>query len=208
MDLPGIDNIVRMIFRDGTVRRSVIGLTVLSLAAAMACSSAAVQTHFSADADLEYYEQVGVVPFRSLAADRLAGEKVTVEFVTALFASDLFDVIDYGIFVHGVAKVTGSRSPTDGVTAKQLRDIAKETGVQGVFEGTVSHYETFASGNNRFPVISLEVRLLDAATGRVVWSATVTERGGPKTPLIGIGEVRTLGELSQKVCRRLVEELE
>ena len=207
MDFPGIDSIVRMICGDGAGRRSVIGLTVLSLAAAMACSSATVQSHLSTDADLGYYEQVGVVPFRSLAADRLAGEKVTVEFVTALFASDLFDVIDYGIFVHAVAIVTGSRSPTDGVTAEQLRDIAKETGVQGVFEGTVSHYEMFASGNNRFPVISLEVRLLDAATGRVVWSASVTERGGPKTPLIGIGEVRTLGELSQKVSRRLIEEL-
>jgi hypothetical protein len=65
-----------------------------------------------------------------------------------------------------------------------------------------------ASGTERYPVISVEARLVDVATGTVVWSCTVTEKGGPKTPIFGIGETKTLGALAQKVSRRIVLELE
>jgi hypothetical protein len=104
--------------------------------------------------------------------------------------------------------VLGSRAPTDGLDAEQLQKIAEATGVQGVFEGTVSHYEMISRGGERFPEISVEARLVDAASGTVVWSSTVTESGGPKTPIIGIGETRSLGALAQKVSQRMMDELE
>jgi TolB-like protein len=158
-------------------------------------------------ADLSFYEKVGVVPFRTLAADRMAGEKFTTEFTTALLTSELFDVMDFGVFVSYVAKVMGTRSPTEGLSADQIKQIAESAGVQGVFVGTVSEYGMMSTPSGQFPVVTVEVRLLDAETANVVWSASVTERGGPKTPIVGFGEIHTLGELSQKVSKELVGKL-
>ena len=183
-------------------------MLVVCLLAVTGCGGPNVNTFINQEADLDYYERVGVVPFRTLTADRFAGEKFTVEFNTSLYVSGLFDVVDQGIFVNALTQVAGSRSPVNGLDTQQLLKIGEATGVQGVFEGTVSAYEMQAYGTERFPVISVEARLVDVATGRVVWSGTVTERGGPKTPIIGMGETRTLGALSQKVSQRLLDELD
>jgi hypothetical protein len=82
-----------------------------------------------------------------------------------------------------------------------------EAGVQGLIVGTVSEYQMTSTPSGQFPVITVEVRLLDAETANVVWSASATERGGPKTPIIGVGEIHTLGELSQKISKQLVNKL-
>lgn len=194
-------------FPSGKCQRCALTACVAVLLLSSGCGSPNVQVFMDSEADFGYYERVGVVPFRTMVQDRFAGEKLTVEFVNALFSAQLFDVVDYGVFVNSMIEVIGSRVPADGLTAEQLQKIGAAAEVQGIFEGTVTHYDMMMSGNDRFPVISLEARLLDAETGRVVWSATITEKGGPKTPIIGIGEVRTLGELSQRVTKRLVGEL-
>jgi hypothetical protein len=79
--------------------------------------------------------------------------------------------------------------------------------VQAVFEGIVRDFEMARIGQSSFPLITLEVRLIDVPTGQVVWSTAVTERGGPKVPVFGWGEIHTLGELSNKVAAEAVERL-
>ncbi len=182
-------------------------LSVL-LAVAAGCGGPQMEVYTNPEADLSFYEKVGVMPFRSLAADRLAGEKFTTEYTTALLAAEMFDVVDYGVFVSHVGKVLGTRSPVEGgLSADDIKRIATNAGVQGVFVGSVVDYQMMSTQSGQFPVISVEVRLLDAETANVVWSASLTERGGPKTPIIGVGEIHTLGELSQKVAKELVEKL-
>ncbi|HEX5133209.1 MAG TPA: hypothetical protein VFX92_12075 [Candidatus Krumholzibacteria bacterium] len=171
------------------------------------CGGPRMEVYTNPQADLSFYERVGVVPFRTLAVDRMAGEKFTTEFNTALLASELFEVVDFGVFVSDVAKVMGTRSPVEGLSAEQVKQIATAAGVQGLFVGTVSDYQMMSTPSGQFPVVTVEVRFLDAETANVVWSASVTERGGPKTPVIGLGEIHTLGELSQKVARTLVDKL-
>jgi hypothetical protein len=157
---------------------------------------------------MAYYTKVGVLPFRSLATDRFAGEKIGIEFTTALLSAEMFDVVDYGVFVNEVTKALGSRVPADGPSQEQFKKIQEATGVQGVFYGTVMQYEMVATTSGTFPTISVEARLVDTETGTVVWMATMTERGGPKTPIIGVGEIHTLGELAQAMCNEMVKKFE
>jgi hypothetical protein len=44
-------------------------------------------------------------------------------------------------------------------------------------------------------------------SGTVVWKASVSDRGGPKTPVVGVGEVHTLGELADKLSREMIDTL-
>ncbi len=160
------------------------------------------------EADISFYTKVGVVPFKSITGDRFAGEKFSIEFTTALLASQMFDVIDYGIFAKSLEQTVGVRSPADGLTVEDLIKVKEKTKVQAVFEGTVKQYEMTSTGSGTFPIISVEARLVDTETGNVIWMATSTRRGGPKMPIIGFGEIHTLGELAQKICKNLVAKIE
>ncbi|UCG51936.1 MAG: hypothetical protein JSW58_17525 [Candidatus Latescibacterota bacterium] len=182
-------------------------LTLILIAALIYACSASIRVFTHPEADMSYYTKVGVVPFQNLSSDRLAGEKFSTEFTTALLAANKFEVVEQGIFVNAVVRTVGSRTVPDGLTADQLKKVAEATGVQGVFEGVVTQYNMSSSGGESLPVIGVEARLVDTETGTIVWKATISERGGPKTPIIGVGEIHTLGELSQKLSKVLVSRI-
>jgi hypothetical protein len=193
-----------------TSRSARLLLTIATLSAAVAsgCGGGSLQTFVHPEADLGFYTKVGVLPFKSLAGDRFAGEKFALEFTTTLLASEMFEVVDYGVFVNEVARTIGSRTPPDGPSQEQLKQIGEATGVQGVFYGSVMQYEMVPGTSGSFPNISVEARFVDVETGTVVWQATMSERGGPKTPIIGVGETHTLGELSQSMCRKMISKIQ
>lgn len=182
-------------------------IIVLTAALTAGCGGS-LQTYTHPEADLGFYTKVGVLPFKSLASDRFAGEKFAIEFTTTLLAAEMFEVVDYGVFVNEVTKAIGSRTPPDGPSQDQLKQIGAATGVQGVFYGSVMQYDMVPGTSGSFPTISVEARFVDVETGTVVWMATMTERGGPKTPIIGVGETHTLGELSQMMCRKMVSKIQ
>jgi hypothetical protein len=52
----------------------------------------------------------------------------------------------------------------------------------------------------------MTVKFVDAPTGTVVWQSNITARGGPNLPIVSIGESFLLGELTQKVVRKVVKD--
>jgi TolB-like protein len=159
------------------------------------------------EADLAFYERVGVIPFTSLAQDRLAGEKTTNIFFTELLERRFAQVAEPGQFTAAMARTRGGTPITNPWSSAELAKLGEDAGVQGVFMGTVRDYDMAQVGRESFPLLSVEVRLVDTATGRVVWSASRTRQGGPSLPIIGFGEVHTMGELTSQVCRELLGSL-
>jgi hypothetical protein len=104
-------------------------------------------------------------------------------------------------------KIRGGTPPTNPWSSEDLTKLAEETGVQGFFMGTVRDYDMVNMSRDAFPLLSLEVQLVDAATGRVVWNASETRRGGPAPPLLGFMATRTMGDLTSRVCRELLRTL-
>lgn len=173
-------------------------LLTLLLAATAGCGGSG---HFiNPEADLPYYERVGVVPFSSLAQDRLAGERVANVFMTEILNRRIAEVVDPGQFAAAMQKVRGGTPFANPWSTADLAKLGEETGVQGIFLGTIREYEMARSGRDSFPLISLEVRMVDAASGRIVWNSSRTRRGGPSFPLFGWTEVHTLSELSAEMC--------
>jgi TolB-like protein len=180
--------------------------------AALAClvwlgGCAGNRTFLHPEADLSFYEKVGVVPFATLGADRLAGDKMSSVFTTHLMVSRRFEVAEPGIFLGAYAEQVGTTgAPPIGLTQEKLKPISEKTGVQGVFEGTVRDFD-FTRGNTPRPIISVEIRLVDVGTGRVVWSTSVTRVGKPWIPILGLGGAKTLAELAEDVAETLVDRL-
>jgi hypothetical protein len=172
----------------------------------LGCSSG-VTRFVHPEADLSYYESIGIVPFESLGQDRLAGEKVTNVFYTELLAKGYAQVREPGQFLDSIQKVRGTSATSRAWSTADIIRLGEEAKVQGIIMGLVRDYDMTSSGRSSYPLVSIEVRLLDAATGQVVWSASQTRRGGPTAPFTGWREIHTLGELTTAVCRDLLETL-
>jgi TolB-like protein len=179
----------------------------LALLAFLACGGGP-RSYLNPEADISFYEKIGVVPFINLTSDRFAGEKITSTFVTELLITEKFEVVERGEFDHIVGQVRGSTggSPSQELTSAQLAAIGEQAGVNGIIEGVVREYEMIRVGQGTYPLISFNVKLVDAPTGRVVWESSYSAKGGPKLPVVGWGETHTLSELAQKACRKVVRE--
>ena len=188
-------------------RRALAGALAVALATAALAGCNGATRFVHPEADLPFYQSVGVVPFTSLAQDRLGGEKVTNVFFTELLNLHFDHVIEPGQFATAMTRTRGGTPFTNAWSTEELQKLGQEAGVQGIFMGTVRDYDMTHSGRESFPLLSLEVRLIDAATGRLVWSASETRRGGPALPFFGWTEVHTMGELTAAVCRQLLRTL-
>lgn len=165
------------------------------------CGCASPAVFVDREADLGYYEKFAVMPFQSLASDRIAGEKMASVFFTELLAREIAPVVDPGLLAASMVQVRGGTPPTNPWSMSDMAKLADTVGAQGFFEGTVREYGLERSGRDSFPLISVELRLVDASTGRVVWTWSHTRRGGPAFPLWPWTEIKTLGELSADMSR-------
>jgi hypothetical protein len=167
-------------------------------------SCGAVQRPYvNPQADFGFYTKVGVLPFSNLSADRNASDKVLSSFVTELLIGDKVQVTGMGDMLtayKAIVKDERSNLP-EQLKAEEAKAIGTAADVQGLFVGAVKEYSMVRSGQEDFPLVSIIVRFIDCQSGKVVWSYEVTEKGGPKFPIVSWGETHTLGDMAAKVCR-------
>lgn len=181
----------------------------LLLSTSMNCSSLIDSRSFiHPDADFSFYQKVGLFPFKNQADDRLAGEKITEHFMTELLIRGELEVMDPGQFNAVVAQVAGTAVPVSMIELppSQIANFANVAGIQGIFTGIVHDFKMVQLGGEQYPMISMTVKFIDALTGKVVWQNSVTATGGPNLPIVSIGEEFTLGQLSQKVSEKVVDD--
>jgi len=159
------------------------------------------------EADLPFYERVGIVPFSTLGQDRAAGYRVTDVFFSELLRSGFAEVAEPGQFYAAMLRSRGGSPPENVWSTEDLHKLGEEARVQAVFMGTVREYGMVQRGRESVPTLSLEVRLVDTASGRLVWSASRDAVGGSGIPILGWGKDRTMGSITTEVCRELVQAL-
>ena len=157
------------------------------------------------EADLPYYQTIAVMPFEALSNDRLAGEKVTSVFFSEVLRMGFDQVVEPGQLTTAMSRVRRRYPAEQPVVHGGPGQAGGGDRRAGVLHGNGSRLR---HGCRRarplYPLLSLEARFVDAVTGRVVWSASTTRRGGPPTALLGWMATRTMGELTTDMCRELL----
>jgi hypothetical protein len=183
-----------------------IGAVLLAAALGGGCASPA-RLYVNADADMDFYQKVIVLPFANLTQDRFAGERVTRVFTTELVMMNRFRIVDPGE-LRAILDRTGGLSAVDGsYDPKKLKDAASEVGATGIIRGGVTEYQMIRSGTNERPSLAFDVEMVDVGTGNVVWRASITKRAKSGVPIVGGGSP-TLSRLSEEACREVVSDLE
>ena len=192
-----------MIHTDPTrlFRPAVLALSML----VMSCSGNPDATHFTnPNFDFGFIERVAVMPLESLSDDQAAGERTTRILITELLASGALDVVEPGELnaALGQMRLT-SQLPSN----EQVISLGQTLGVQGLMVGSVTQFEVIRSGAVSYPVVTLDLHLLETETGAAVWAATHTEQGSTGAArLLGSGG-QPISAVTRKCVREILESL-
>ena len=155
--------------------------------------------------DFGSVQNVAVLPFANLSRDQQAAERVRDVFVTALLATGGIYVIPTGEVAKGIgqAGMANAAAPS----SDDVKKIAPIVKANAVITGVLREYGEVRSGTSTANVISLSLQMLEAQTGRVVWSASVTKGGiGLKDRLLG-GGGEPLNTITEKAIKDLIDQL-
>lgn len=149
--------------------------------------------------------RVAVMPFRNRADARDAGAVVTYMFLTEVFKSPKFEVVEYGDIRKTVidARIT-ARGELD---YKNIEALASSLGVDGVVIGTVERYSE-SLDVSLLAEVGISVRLVDARTKRIVWYDSRSMKGDDAVVILDWGRMRSADKVAGRIVTALVGKME
>lgn len=183
-------------------KKAVIGLLLLMLTG---CATGSMDVYRDANMDFGAVRTVAILPFVNLTRESAAAERVRDIFTTMLLATGGIYVIPPGEVARGI-----SRAGVNNPVAPSTEELIKLAGIikaDAVITGTVKEYGELRSGTAAGNVISLSVAMIEAQTGRVVWSATTTRGGIDIWDRLFGGGGEPMNDITEKAVNDIITKL-
>ena len=168
---------------------------------AAGCQSATIEVGRDMSVDLDAIKRVAIIPFENHSRDRLAGEKVTAIFISAMVRITSVDVVDPG---ETLDALVAQGAETKKLSPLLIKKIGAKIGAEAMIFGSVEEYAMEKFHNDVLPVVSISARMVDVNTGKILWVATASDSGLSRVPIINVGENRTRTALAAKIVRKLI----
>jgi hypothetical protein len=182
------------------------GIAILLLLACSGCAGTASNVVYrNPNMDFGAIQTVAVMPFNNLTRETLAGERVRDAFMTMLQATGGVYVIPPGEVARGVSRVSLERPAAP--SPEEVTKFAKIVGADAVFTGTVKEYGEVRSGTAVANVVSVSLQMLEAQTGKIVWSASSTKGGVTASDRLFGGGGEPMNGTTQKAVDDLLDKL-
>lgn len=149
----------------------------LGLVLSLASGSAAQVTDVFRDPRMDFgtIQTVAVLPFANLTREQVAADRVRDVFINKLLSTEAVYVLPVGEVGRGLAR-TSVATPS-APTAEEVVKLGAFLKADAVITGVVREYGEVRSATTAANVISLSIQLIEAGTGRVVWSGSSTKGG-------------------------------
>ncbi|MBI4699515.1 MAG: DUF799 family lipoprotein [Nitrospirae bacterium] len=168
----------------------------------MSCATAKDTSYHDPNMDFAAIKTVAVMPFENFSRDNLAADRVRDVFINMLLSTGEVYVIPTGEVSRGVVLV-GITNPS----APSAEEIVKFTGIvkaDAVITGAVKEYETVRSGTTSANVISMSLIMLEARTGKIVWTASSTKGGINTLDRLFGGGGEPMNDITEKAVNELI----
>jgi hypothetical protein len=156
-----------------TAQRATVCLVLLLLTACAPQVTGPV--YRDAAMDFGAIQTVAVMPFQNLSRESTAADRVRDVFINALLSTGAVYVVPVGEVARGVSRVE-IQAPA-APSPEEVIKLAGNIKAQAVITGVVREYGEVRSGTSASSVISISVQMLEAQTGKTVWTATSTKGG-------------------------------
>jgi hypothetical protein len=176
-----------------------------SLALAAGCAHRAQVAYHDPNMDFSLIQTVAVLPFENLTTHGTAAERVRDVFSTMLQATGAVYVLPPGEVTRGVRRA-GLADPAVP-TAEEVAALARILNADVVITGTLREYGPVRSGSTSANLVSIGVRMMEAQTGRVVWSASSTRGGVTAGHRVFGGGGRPMNVVTSEAVDDLLDEL-
>ncbi len=115
--------------------------------------------------------KVAIMPFR--APTELIGNSVSDMMVTEMLHAERYELVERSQMAQVLNE---SELSLAGLSTAKAVEIGNMLGADGVVIGTVDEYGTVAQRGRSYPVVGVSARLIDCASGKVVWSVDMAGR--------------------------------
>jgi len=188
--------------RAGSPRPRLLAAALLLAALGAGCGSQAPRPAVLPDAPRA---RIAILPFDNLSDAGDAGDTMTLVFFSAVGTNPRYEPVESGI----VATVLDSMRIrlTSALSAEQLSALGQRLGAQRLLVGSVLESGTVRTDDGDLPSVGVTVKLLDPATGRVLWTRMGFKTGADKETLFGWGRERSRPRLSERLAEELLRDL-
>jgi TolB-like protein len=150
--------------------------------------------------------RVAVLPFENLSERKGAARIVTDVFTSAVVRQGRFEVVEPGTVMEALVAV--GILPYGAIDLGTLGALRERLPADAIILGTVFRYsEGLRPGATTSPQMVLDARMLDLATGRILWMAERGRDGGDSQVLLHFGTIRAMVPLVLKAAGDMLETL-
>jgi TolB-like protein len=166
------------------------------------CGTTSKHYYVRQQVDYSSIKRIAVLPFETLTSDEYAGEKIRQSVITELLSRGI-DVVEPGEVTRALVELKirslGSIRTTD------IQTLAKTLGVEALMMGSVEAYGISRGITVSYPEVSISLRLVEASSGKIIWSVCNTS-GGPNfwTRHFGAENI-SLSETASKVVKEAID---
>jgi hypothetical protein len=167
----------------------------------------ATTTQIYRDSNMDFgaIQSIAVMSFVSLARDNVAAERVRDVFINNLLATGAVYVVPVGEVARGVARAEIANPTTP--SPEEVVKLASMIKVQAVITGVLKEYGEVRSGTTSANIISVSLQMMEAQTGKVVWSGSSTEGGISIWDRLFGGGGQPMDKITQKAVEDLINRL-
>lgn len=184
-----------------------IGSVVAAAGLAAGCAGSRMEgvTFHDPNMDFSLIQTVAVMTFANLTTNQHAGERVRDVFTTMLQATGGVYVLPPGEVARGVSRASVA-NPVAPTPAEAVA-LAKVVNADVVVTGTVREYGEVRSGNASANLVSVSVQMMEAQTGKVVWSASATKGGVTTADRLLGGGGEPMDDVTEEAVKSLLDQL-
>jgi len=192
----------------GKMKTSLAIICISALAFCLtACSSIGRGGDMFRDPNMDFgaVKTIAILPLTNLTREPLASERVRDVLSNNLFATGSVYVVPPGEVARGIARA-GLANPSSP-SIEEIKRLAGILAVDAVITGVVKEYGDVRSGSISANVISLSLQMIEAQTGKEVWSASTTKGGVTGWDRLLGGGGDPMNNVTEKAINDLIEKL-
>jgi TolB-like protein len=154
-----------------------------------------------AGAPLAQHPRIGLLTLENLSGAPDAGERLTRLLGAEITSRGLCELVDIGQ-VQGALRRLRIRN-TAVMSLEQVRSLGDSLGARYLLTGSVLEHATLQTDDGPIPTAGAALKLIDVASGHVVWAKSLSVTGKDRETVFGYGREIDAGKLDA----RLVDEM-